>query len=68
MSSVIVEYQDFHEEHESHYPKKIAIKSTKDKTQFNFEILRLNTENRYNFDFYIDPELTRKNLFNKEHE
>ncbi|MFM9422434.1 MAG: hypothetical protein RIR06_895 [Bacteroidota bacterium] len=68
MSSVIVEYQDFHEEHESHYPKKISIKSTKDKTQFNFEILRLNTENKYNFDFYIDPELTRKNLFNKEHE
>jgi hypothetical protein len=68
MSTIVIEYSNFNEEHESHYPKNISIQSIKDKTQFNFEIMRLSTENKYNFDFYIDPELTKKNLFKKENE
>lgn len=68
MSSVSIEYGNFNEDHDSHYPKNISIKSSKDKTQFNFEILRLNTENKYSFEFFIDPDLTRKNLFKREHE
>jgi len=53
---VQISYSDFDEEDESHYPHKcnIQIDDVKGKTALDFKIVRLNTQNHYDFSFDYD--------------
>lgn len=53
---VQINYSDFDEEDPSHYPHKcnIQIDDVKGKTALDFKIVRLNTQNHYDFSFDYD--------------
>ena len=55
---VQINYSDFDEEDPSHYPHKcnIQIDDVKGKTALDFKIVRLNTQNHYDFSFDYDKD------------
>ena len=55
---VQINYSDFDEEDPSHYPHKcnIQIDDVKGKTSLDFKIMRLNTQNHYEFSFDYDKD------------
>jgi hypothetical protein len=55
---VQINYSDFDEEDASHYPHKcnIQIDDVKGKTSLDFKIMRLNTQNHYEFSFDYDKD------------
>ncbi len=55
---VQINYSEFDEEDPSHYPHKcnIQIDDVKGKTALDFKIVRLNTQNHYDFSFDYDKE------------
>lgn len=55
---VQINYSDFDEEHPSHYPHKcnIRIDDVKGNTSLDFKIMRLNTQNHYDFSFDYDKD------------
>ena len=55
---VQINYSDFDEEDLSHYPHKcnIQIDDIKGKTSLDFRIIRLNTQNHYDFSFDYDKD------------
>ena len=55
---VQINYSDFDEEDPSHYPHKcnIQIDDIKGKTSLDFKIMRLNTQNHYDFSFDYDKD------------
>ena len=55
---VQINYAEFDEEAESHYPHKcnIQIEDAKGKTSLDFKIVRINTQNHYDFSFDYDKD------------
>ncbi len=55
---VQINYSEFDEENLSHYPHKcnIQINDIKGKTSLDFEIIRINTQNHYDFSFDYDKD------------
>jgi len=55
---VRIKYSDFDEEDLSHYPHKctVEISDTKGSTSLEFKIIRLNTQNHYDFSFDYDKD------------
>ena len=55
---VMINYSEFDEESESHYPHKcsIQIDDVKGKTSLDFKIVRVNTQNHYDFSFDYDKD------------
>jgi len=55
---VQINYSEFDEEDPSHYPRKcnIQIDDVKGKTSLDFKIIRINTQNHYDFSFDYDKD------------
>lgn len=67
---VQINYSEFDEEDASHYPHKcsIQIDDVKGKTSLDFKIVRLNTQNHYDFSFDYDKDYPIKGNKNEKTE
>ena len=67
---VQMNYSEFDQEDPTHYPHKcsIQINDVKGKTSLDFKIVRINTQNHYDFSFDYDKEYPIKRKWNENTE